>query len=137
MATWVNLMDVVYPVGSVYISFTSTSPSTMIGGTWVQVTNKYLYATTNTGTGGSSSVSHAHNSGNYVAAINPQAGGGNYSYYRTVATSWQAQWWTNATGLGADSSTRLEGVPIIGASASASVSIQPSYQGVFVWHRTA
>ena len=137
MATWVNLLDVIYPVGSVYISFSSTSPSTTIGGTWVQVTNKYLYATTNTGTGGSSSVSHAHNAGSYVATINPQAGGGNFSYYRTVASSWQAQWWMNASGLGADSSTRSEAVPVIGASATASVSIQPSYQGVFVWHRTA
>ena len=137
MATWVNLLDVIYPVGSVYISFSSTSPGTTIGGTWVQVTNKYLYATTNTGTGGSSSVSHAHNAGSYVATINPQAGGGNFSYYRTVASSWQAQWWMNASGLGADSSTRSEAVPVIGASATASVSIQPSYQGVFVWHRTA
>lgn len=37
MATWVNLMDIVYPVGSVYISYTSTSPATRFGGTWTRI----------------------------------------------------------------------------------------------------
>lgn len=37
MATWVNLMDVVYPVGSIYLSVSSTSPSSTIGGTWTRI----------------------------------------------------------------------------------------------------
>lgn len=39
MATWVNLMDIVYPIGAFYISNKNTSPSSLIGGTWAQVTN--------------------------------------------------------------------------------------------------
>lgn len=36
MANWVNLMDIIYPVGSIYLSANSTSPSSIIGGTWAQ-----------------------------------------------------------------------------------------------------
>lgn len=44
MATWVNLMDVVYPVGSIYLSVASTSPSSTIGGTWTQIKGAVLAA---------------------------------------------------------------------------------------------
>lgn len=44
MATWVNLMDVVYPVGSMYLSASSTSPSSTIGGTWTQIKGAVLAA---------------------------------------------------------------------------------------------
>lgn len=36
MANWVNLMDVIYPVGSIYLSASSTSPASIIGGSWTQ-----------------------------------------------------------------------------------------------------
>ena len=52
MSNYVNLMDIVYPVGSVYISFHSASPASSIGGTWTQITDKVLRASTNTNTGG-------------------------------------------------------------------------------------
>lgn len=44
MATWVNLMSVIYPVGSVYLSTNSTSPSSTIGGTWTQIKGAVLAA---------------------------------------------------------------------------------------------
>ena len=34
---WVNLLDIIYPIGSVYFSANSTSPSTLIGGSWVAI----------------------------------------------------------------------------------------------------
>ena len=40
-------MDLVYPVGSIYQSTSSTSPAEMFGGTWVQVTDKFLKAGNN------------------------------------------------------------------------------------------
>lgn len=35
--SWINLLDVIYPVGSLYFSTSSTSPSATIGGTWTQI----------------------------------------------------------------------------------------------------
>lgn len=42
MSNYVNLMDIVYPVGSIYISMNSTSPAEIIGGTWMQIVDKFL-----------------------------------------------------------------------------------------------
>ena len=51
--SWVDYSLVVYPVGALYISYSSTSPATLFGGTWVAITGRFLYANADTGTGGS------------------------------------------------------------------------------------
>lgn len=48
MSNFVNLMDIVYPIGSVYISFNSTSPAASVGGTWELLDNVFLYGTSGT-----------------------------------------------------------------------------------------
>lgn len=40
-----NLLTAMYPVGSIYLSTTATSPSSTIGGTWTQVKGATLAAT--------------------------------------------------------------------------------------------
>lgn len=42
-----NLLTAIYPIGSVYLSTISISPSSTIGGTWVQVKGATLAATGN------------------------------------------------------------------------------------------
>lgn len=42
MSNFVNLLDVVYPVGSIYLSMNSASPSSIIGGTWKQINGALL-----------------------------------------------------------------------------------------------
>lgn len=42
---FVNLLEVFYPVGSIYISTVSTSPSSIIGGTWAPITDAVLRGT--------------------------------------------------------------------------------------------
>ena len=62
-----DLFDLVYPVGSIYMSVNSTSPQTLFGGTWEQLKDKFLLSAGNTynagDTGGSADatlVSHNH-----------------------------------------------------------------------------
>ena len=38
-------IDHTYPVGSIYISATATSPASLFGGTWTQLKNHFLFAT--------------------------------------------------------------------------------------------
>lgn len=42
MSNFVNLLDIIYPVGSVYITATENSPVDSIGGTWVEIKDKIL-----------------------------------------------------------------------------------------------
>lgn len=45
MSNFINLMDIVYPVGSIYQSMSATSPASTIGGTWTQL-KTFLYGST-------------------------------------------------------------------------------------------
>ena len=60
-----SILDLVYPVGSVYMSVNSTSPATLFGGTWEQIQDRFLLAAGSTytagGTGGSAITSLAVN----------------------------------------------------------------------------
>ena len=45
MSNFVNLLDIVYPVGSIYHSMSATSPASTVGGTWTQL-KTFLYGST-------------------------------------------------------------------------------------------
>lgn len=58
-----NIFDMIYPVGSVYISVNTTSPASLFGGTWTKIKGRFLYACEDSGitsglTGGAKSVSY-------------------------------------------------------------------------------
>ena len=52
-----RLLDIIYPVGTVYQSTKPTSPATLFGGRWVQIRDRFLYAGNSANEiGGSSTV---------------------------------------------------------------------------------
>ena len=54
---YVNLGQVMYPVGAIYQSWSSISPASLFGGSWSQITEKFLYCANSAGgTGGASTV---------------------------------------------------------------------------------
>lgn len=93
-SSWVNALNIFYPVGAFYISNVSTSPATLLGGTWAQVTNAAIRGATSIGYTGSDSTTltisqipaHQHNnSGTWLAQS--VAGGG-------AATGFDTYWGT-------------------------------------------
>lgn len=50
--TFVNLLDVIYPVGSLYISFSNISPAKIIGGQWEAIVGRFPYFSDRVETGG-------------------------------------------------------------------------------------
>ena len=53
---YVEVMKKIHPVGTYYWSSDSTNPGQLFGGTWISISGYYMYATNNTNTGGSSTV---------------------------------------------------------------------------------
>lgn len=72
-----DLIDIIYPIGSVYISVTSTNPQVLFGGEWTQIKDTFLLACgdsyANGATGGEANhtltvnemPSHRHGSSSY------------------------------------------------------------------------
>lgn len=59
MANVISLSDV-YPVGAIYISTVSTSPATLFGGSWTQLTDRFLLGAGSTYTAGQTGGAATH-----------------------------------------------------------------------------
>lgn len=68
-SSWNTYLDLIYPIGSYYLSNSSTSPGSRFGGTWTQIKDqRFLCGYTSITTGGANSVtltidqmpSHSH-----------------------------------------------------------------------------
>lgn len=134
-----TLLDLIYPVGAVYLSFSSTSPASLFGGSWTKITSGYLQAASNTNSGGSSSHSHAaRGSLGARIAINTDK----YIYYNygtASGSAWTPNYWLGGSNVNVGSSSITyrpnSGAIVEGSTASASAN--PPYQNLHVWRRTA
>lgn len=55
-----DVVDWIYPVGSIYISVNSTSPANLFGGTWTQLKDRFLLGAGSTYTNGSTGGEASH-----------------------------------------------------------------------------
>ncbi len=139
----------VYPVGAIYLSVTSTSPSVLFGGTWEQISDKFLLGASSTypvgTTGGSISHSHtipAHNhilgdSGYAKLTLNE-----NYIYQREVSgTSEMNYRKTLNSSYSGVTNTRNFGTALGGTTnnsnqlTSSTTNNIPPYLTVYMWKR--
>lgn len=124
-------MDLVYPVGSVYVAYNSTTPATRFGGTWTAITGRFPYFNAGTGTGGANTVTltvdqmpyHSHNSNDGANwGINVGAYGKGYI---------QHPGWTAA-----DAGSWVENTDPWRGGGKAHNNM-PAYQTLYAWRRTA
>ena len=129
-----TIADIIYPVGSIYLSVNNTNPSSLFGGTWVQIEDTFLMASGSTYTAGSTGGSATHNH------LTPLGFDENALYgYST---------YQNGEYLPAYNSTVLQGVNRVHTNITSdtgairiaytdSSSSIPPYLAVYVWKRTA
>lgn len=103
---WVRtaLLNMIYPVGSIYMSVNSTSPASFLGGTWQRIQDRFLLAAGSTytagATGGSSSrtltvdnmPAHTHSRGTMEITGNMPTRTFYISSPETIASSFVTDW---------------------------------------------
>lgn len=125
-----------YPVGAVYISYSSTSPASLFGGTWTAITGKFPYFNAGTGTGGSNthtlSVSEmpSHNHG--LRLWCNSGTGGNAEYGITYADPYDTYGGSAREWAASASYNRT-----LYTGSGSSHNNMPAYQTLYAWRRTA
>lgn len=124
-----EVFDMIYPVGSVYISVNNTSPSSLFGGTWEQIEDTFLLSAGDTYTAGDTGgeathtltttemPSHSHNAYLKAPFAIQTNGGTEFAALYNTGTSSNA-YITNTGGGQAHNN-------------------MPPYLVVYVWKRTA
>ena len=156
-----DIVNLIYPVGSIYISYSSTSPATLFGGTWTQLKDRFLLGAgssyTAAATGGAATVtlttanlpSHTHT---FTGTAGNLPGGGAHAHtiYGGNATGGSIPGWDSYSTFG---STRKMSALLISngahthtytaAGTNSSVggggshNNMPPYLTVYMWKRTA
>ena len=150
-----TLVDMIYPVGSIYMSVNSTSPATLFGGTWTQLKNQFLVGGGDKYTPGTSggSTTHTHTTAAHTLTTDEMpshrhnfVGDGskitqNDTSLNKTGTAYSARGGIN---IGGDWST--SGYVAIGYTGgdgahshgdTGSASSLPPYYAVYMWRRTA
>ena len=55
-----NIINLIYPVGSIYMSVNNVSPATFLGGTWVQIKDRFLLSSGDSYSAGSTGGEASH-----------------------------------------------------------------------------
>ena len=134
--TRADLLSLVYPVGSIYISAGNVSPQTFLGGTWQQIQGRFLLAADDAYTAGSTGGEAAHTlsqeempnyqvpitSGDQIVRTKKWGPG---AYVQTVSSGWGIPDW-ETVNITAES----------GGSGQPHNNMPP-YLAVYMWKRTA
>ena len=135
-----SIVDLIYPVGSIYMSVNSVNPSTLFGGTWEQIEDKFLLASgtsySNGATGGSADatlVSHNHTvsaTGEYFVTSENSGANNTRVQYNSNGNRYVDGMTTSSTPFHHREYVSTEGSSATGMN-------MPPYLVVNVWKRTA
>ena len=122
-----------YPVGALYLSFSATSPASLFGGTWAQISGRFLRAASGTGTGGSDTctLTSGQMPNHHHGVISERDGDWMGLWQSNVSEG--GLWWVVSNGTpGAN-----RGLKTTSVGGGGSHNNMPAYQDVYVWRRTA
>lgn len=153
-----SIVDLVYPVGSYFITESSNFNTTAkvqahFGGTWTRVEGRFLYGSSSAGeTGGSNDakvISHSHTftgqtsaSEHYSSDTWSQNAVGAYHNNAAYALGFVDQtggnkWWSSTTKVGVNTIRHTPKGTISTEGESATGTNMPAYRTVYMYRRTA
>lgn len=124
-----EILNIIYPVGSIYMSTNSTNPSTLFGGAWKQIKDRFLLACGDSYSNGSTGGEATH-----TLTVNEMP---NHSHYNGCGNFWD--WGQGGdrmligSGYGYTIGTP-DGYYIGGNQPHNNM---PPYLTVYMWYRTA
>ena len=138
--TMLSVVDLIYPVGSIYMSVNSADPGTLFGGTWQQIKDRFLlsagdtYAAGNTGGSAKATLpSHKHTLGSGGYQLwGVKIGEGSTEDGNKISGT--AKYYAAATGGSTSNYKWLVSVDSNGVS-DVSQANMPPYLAVYVWKR--
>lgn len=135
-----SILDIIYPIGSIYMSVNNISPQSFLGGTWELITDRFLIGAGNNyvvnSTGGNETIDVSHNHGLTNAYAEIGFSGGKLFQNRIWKGKTKNQRGSlnheNVTSSD-DTSTSLGGTT--DNAGSTTLDIRPPYLGVYMWKR--
>jgi hypothetical protein len=128
------IINLVYPVGSIYMSVNDVSPEVIFGGVWEQIKDRFLLASGDIYENGTigGNESHAHSLSNGYAKISVTSQGNIISKDKSV------KWTTNRSTTGelttVDDEINATVATELGGNTN-NVSNMPPYLAVYIWQR--
>lgn len=137
-----RLLDLIYPVGSIYLSVNSASPDTLFGGTWARITDTFLLAAGETYEAGSvgGEATHKLTVPEMPIHDHPISGNGNASGLGTTynAITMQGSAYPNDPALVRGGDYTGNGYAYINKRGGDKPhNNMPPYLAVYTWKRTA
>ena len=135
-----GLIDLIYPVGSIYMSVNNANPSVLFGGTWEQIQDRFLLASGSTYSAGSTGGEASHTLTEYEMPLHNHdvATDSNPDYVWTVeGANYTGK--VNKTGIYASSNEIAYGYRVATTynGGNQPHNNMPPYIAVYVWKRTA
>lgn len=124
---WVSDSLRAYPVGSIYFAYNHTSPASLFGGTWVRITNAFLWATASSGTIGQTGGESTH-----TLTVNEIPSHSHGRIYSDTVSEKKFPWFNSAVGSG-----DKVGYDYVMTGGGAAHNNMPPYIQVSAWRRTA
>lgn len=122
-----EVFNLIYPVGSIYMSVNSLSPDNLFGGTWVQIQGRFLLGASSTYGAGTTGGAATHT---LTAAQIPQI----LSVGPVYQSSGASTGWALNTSQQKYSQTQIFNSTNTGGQAHNNM---PPYLSVYIWKRTA
>lgn len=126
-----ELINIIYPVGSIYMSVNSTSPQTLFGGTWTQLKDRFLLGAGSTYSNGATGGAATHTLTVDQIPSHRHTIHGRIDRYQGSGTVFRELYGYNESG---GNDNNIESYATGGGKAHNNM---PPYLVVYMWKRTA